>query len=122
MLLNVRRLAAADMRGTKGSLKRRRIIRAEFWAGAIGCILVGAVTLVTASGWGLVLGAWFVGVGINYVPLVVNAESLSRPGALEAELDGADLRWELRRAGAQQLWIAVPLSVAIASIGRTDGP
>ena len=114
--MNVRRLAAVDMWGTKGSPKRRRIIRVEFWAGAIGCVALGVISLATTNGWGLLLGAWLVGVGINYVPLVISAESLSEPGALERELDGTDISRELRRAGAQQLWIAVPLAVAVAAL------
>jgi len=122
VLLNVRRLAAIDMWGTKGSRKRRGIIRVEFWLGALGCILLGGVTLATTNGWGLVLGAWLVGVGINYIPLVVSAESLSKPGALERELEGADIGNELRRAGTRQVWIAVPLAVAIASVVRSGGP
>lgn len=46
---------------------------------------------------------------MNYVPLAISAHSLSRPGALEAELAGADLPRELRQAGVRQLWIVVPL-------------
>jgi len=115
-MLNVRRLAAADMWGTKGSPKRRRIIRVEFWAGAIGCLFLGTATLALTTGRGLILGAWLVGVGINYIPLVVSAESLSKPGALESELAGKDIVRELRAAGAQQLWIAVPLAVAVAAL------
>ena len=114
--MNVRRLAAADMWGTKGSRRRRTVIRVEFWCGAIGCVALGAVTLAATTGWGLALGAWLIGIGINYVPLVVSAESLSRPGALEAELDGKDIERELRAAGAQQLWIVVPLAVAVAAL------
>ncbi len=81
--MDARRLAAMDMWGTAGSLRRRRMIRAEF---------------------------------LNYVPLALHARSLSRPGALEAELTGVvDLRSELRKAGAQQFWIAVPFAVAVAA-------
>ena len=116
--MNVRRLAAVDMWGTKGSLRRRRIIRVEFWAGAVGCVILGAVTLATTTGWGLILGVWLVGVGINYIPLVIAAESLSRPGALEAELAGTDLMREIRRTGVRQFWIAVPLAVAVAAIAQ----
>jgi len=114
--VNVRRLAAVDMWGTKGSLRRRGIIRLEFWAGAVGCVLLGALTLATSAGWGLILGAWLVGVGINYIALVIAAESLSRPGALEAELAGTDLMKEIRRTGVRQFWIAIPLAVALAAV------
>ena len=115
-MLNVRRLAAADMWGAKGSLRRRRIIRIEFWCGAIGCVVLGSVTFATTSGWGLVLGVWLIGVGINYVPLVVSAESLAKHNGLEREFEGTDVARELRRAGAQQLWIAVPFAVAVAAL------
>ena len=106
-----------DMWGTAGTLRRRRVIRAEFVIGAIGCTLFGVLVLVTAGSvtWAL-LGAWLVGAGVNYVPLALYARSLSEPGALEAELHDLDVRRELRKAGAQQLWIAVPLVVAIAAL------
>ena len=58
-----------------------------------------------------------VGAGPNYVPLALYARSLSQPGALEVELeDVVCLRRELRKAGAQQFWIAVPFAVAIAAL------
>ena len=57
------------------------------------------------------------GAGVNYVPLALYARLLSKPGALEAELvDVLDLPRELRKAGAQQFWIAVPFAVAIAAL------
>jgi len=117
-MLDPRRLAAADMWGTSGSERRRTLIRVEFAVGAIACTALGAVVLATASGWWLLLGVWLVGAGLNYVPLAVHAQSLSRPGALEAELDGVDVRAELRRAGAQQFWIAVPGAVALAGLRK----
>jgi len=65
---------------------------------------------------GVILGVWLVGAGVNYLPLALHAQSLSRPGALEAELSNVDVRRELRRAGVWQLWIAVPFAVAIAAL------
>jgi hypothetical protein len=118
VLPDVKRLAALDMWGSVGSLRRRRLIRAEFFLGAVGCTVLGLLAFVRGSGWIAVVGAWLVGAGINYVPLALYARSLSRPGALEAELDGVDTRRELRRAGVQQLWIAVPLAVAITALAQ----
>src|SRR5215831_8385441 len=103
--MDVRRLAALDMWGTKGSLRRRRAIRLEFYAGAAGCLALGAAVAVSASGVWLLIGVWLLGAGINYVPLAVYGRALSRPGALEAELRGVDTSRELRRTGVQQLWI-----------------
>ena len=116
MLLNVRRLAALDMYGTTGSARRRRLIRAEFIIGAVGCTLLGVLALMSGNGWAILMGAWLVATGMNYLPLAISAQSLSRPGALEAELVGADLPRELREAGTRQLWILVPLAVVIAAV------
>jgi hypothetical protein len=115
-------LAALDMWGTAGTMRRRRIIRAEFFLGAVACTGLGALALATASGWMTALGIWLVGAGINYVPLAREAQRLSRPGALEAELQGVELRRELRRATVQQLWIAVPLAVAVFSLVARRSP
>jgi hypothetical protein len=104
------------MWGTAGSLRRRRIIRAEFFVGVVGCLALGLLALVRGSGWIVVVGFWLVGVGVNYIPLALHSQSLSKPGALEAELARVDVRRELRRAGVQQLWIAVPLAVAVFAL------
>jgi hypothetical protein len=81
-----------------------------------GLYALGVLSLVAGGGWRYLLGLWLVGVGVNYVPLTVQALALSRPGALEEELRGLDVRRELRRAGVHQFWIAVPFAVAIAAL------
>ena len=91
MLVNVRRLAALDMYGTSGSARWRRLIRAEFIIGVVGCGLLGVLTPASGSGWTILLGIWLVATGLNYVPLAISAQALSRPGALEAELVGVNL-------------------------------
>jgi hypothetical protein len=113
--LDVRRLAALDMWGTTGSPRRRRLIRAEFFVGIVGCIGLGSLALATVTGWMTLVGVWLIGAGVNYIPLALHAQSLSRPGALEDELRNVDIRHELRRAGIQQLWIAVPFAVALSA-------
>jgi hypothetical protein len=113
-----RRLAAADMYGARGTERRRRIIHAEFIAGACACSLLGIVALARGSfGW-IVFGAWLVGVGVNYASLALEAQRLSRPGALEAEMSGLELRQELRAATKAQLWIAVPFAICLAAVSR----
>ena len=116
--IGVRRLAALDMWGLAGSERRRKLIRAEFLVGAGGCTGLGVLVLTAASGWMTALGVWLVGAGLNYVPLAVEAQRLSAPGSLEEELRGVDVRAELRRAGVQQLWIAVPLAVVVLAVAR----
>lgn len=105
------------MWGTAGTLRRRRVIRAEFVTGVFGCVILGVFVLVTAGSvlWEAV-GLWLIGAGVNYVPLALYAQLLSAPGALEAELVDVDRGRELRRAGVQQFWIAIPFAVAIAAV------
>ena len=111
-----RRLAAADMWGTRGSLRRRRIIRAEFVVATCGCTLLGILTLLHGSGGWIFLGVWLVGAGANYFPLALEAQRLSRPGALEAQMAGPEPARELRTAAKSQLWIAVPFAMCVAAL------
>lgn len=111
--MNVRRLAAIDMHGTRGTMLRRRIIAAEFIAGTIGAVAFGTWLICAANSLGgQLFGAWVVGAGLNYAPLAAYAIRLSRPGALEAELAGTDTARELRRYGLWQFWAVVPLALA----------
>jgi hypothetical protein len=103
------------MYGLHGAARRRRVIRAEFIAGAIGCCGLGALTLSAGHGW-LVIGLWLIGAGGNYLALALEAQRLSRPGVLDARMADLDVRAELRAAGVGQLWIAVPLSLCLAAI------
>lgn len=112
--MDVRRLAAIDMYGTRGTVRRRRIILAEFLVGAVAMVAFGIWLLTSSFGLGSrVLGLWVIGAGLNYVPLAVHAINLTRPGALDAELAGVDTGRELRRYGVLQLWILVPLSLVV---------
>src|SRR5215472_19112271 len=71
-LVDVRRLAAIDMHGLAGTRLRRRVILAEFIAGAVGCLVIGLLTATRAPGLGWhVLGVWLAGVGVNYIPLAL---------------------------------------------------
>ena len=120
--LNVRRLAAVDMYGTEGARWRRRVIVAEFIVAAVGGIAPGLWIALSSPtvGWRL-FGAWLIGMGANYLVLVLHAVSLSRPGAMDTELAGVDVRAELRYYGLAQLWLAIPLTVAVfalAQLGR----
>ncbi len=116
--MNVRRLAAIDLYGARGTSRRRRIILTEFTAGLATMVALGTWILTVASSLGARLfGIWLVGAGSNYAPLAAHAIALRRPGALDAELAGIDTRRELRRYSIFQLWIFVPLSlVAIQAV------
>ena len=66
---DARRLAAVDMFGSQGGLRRRRLIRAEFFVGAAACGSLGLGVLITSQGWWRAIGAWLIGIGANYIPL-----------------------------------------------------
>lgn len=115
--MNVRRLAAIDMYGARGAPRRRRIILAEFIAGAVVMAAVGVWLAAFSSGLGgRVLGWWMAGSGLNYVPLAAYAIALSRSGALDTELAGVDTGRELRRYSVRQFWIFVPLSLVVLAV------
>jgi hypothetical protein len=121
--LDVRRLAAVDMYGTAGARWRRRVIVAEFILGALGGIALGLWTALSSRtvGWQL-FGAWLIGMGANYLVLALHAVTLSRPGALDTELAGVDVRAELRHYGLAQLWVAIPLTVAVFALAQLGRP
>ncbi|MBG6104326.1 hypothetical protein IW249_004740 [Micromonospora vinacea] len=118
--MNVRRLTAVDMYGSRGTTRRRWIILAEF--------LVGVVVMVTWGSWllsssndlgGRAFGLWLTGAGLNYAPLSAYALMLMRRGALDAELTGVDTNRELRRYTVLQLWVFVPLSLVVFTVRDT---
>lgn len=117
--VDVRRLAAIDMHGARGTMRRRRIILAEFLVGAIALVAFGVwIAAASAELGGHVLGLWMAGCGLNYGVLAIYAVTLSRPGALDAELAGVDTGQELRRYSVRQLWIFVPLSLLALAARR----
>ncbi|HEY3007703.1 MAG TPA: hypothetical protein VGJ63_06490 [Micromonosporaceae bacterium] len=118
--MSVRRLAAIDMYGARGTSRRQRIILAEFVIGAIVLVAFGVWLLASSSGiGGRLLGTYVIGTGLNYAPLAAYAVVLSRPGALDAELTGVDTTRELRRYGVLQLWIFVPISLVVLAARET---
>ncbi len=115
--MDVRRLAAIDMWGTRGAPRRRRAILAEFMLGVLGLVAFGAWLIVVSSAvGGRLFGVWLVGAGLNYAPLAGYAILLSRPGALDRELAGVDTSRELRRYATRQMWIVVPLALVVSAI------
>src|SRR5215468_9703183 len=113
-LIDVRRLAAVDLHGRRGTKRRRRLILAEFVLAAIGMPLLGIAILLAASSTPrFLLGAYLTGAGLNYVPLALQAISLSRAGKLGAELADVDTGAELRQYTAKQILIGIPLLLLI---------
>src|SRR5215831_16280337 len=114
MGVDVRRLAALDMHGSRGTTRRRRIILVEFVAAAVASLAVGGWLIGSApTTAGRAVGGWVLGVGLNYLVLTAYAVGFSRPGALDAELAGVDIPRELRRYSLLQFWVFVPLSLVV---------
>ena len=121
--MDVKRLAAVDMYGTRGTALRRRVVLAEFALAPTVALALGGWLVFGVSGLGAhVFGIWILGAGLNYAPLAAYAISLSRPGALEAELAGVDTGQELRHYSVLQLWLFVPLSLIAMTVRRPRGP
>jgi hypothetical protein len=110
--VDVRRLAALDMNGARGTRLRRRVILAEFASGTIGGAALGAWALSWGGPVGVILGVWLLGLAANYLPLTMHVLSLWRQAALKEELAGADLRAEIRHYTRAQVWVLVPFWIA----------
>jgi hypothetical protein len=116
--MDVRRLAAIDMHGGHGRMLRRRLILAEFLAGFVIMVAVG-VWMVLLGGWTwLPPGVWFIGVGLNYLAVLVHAVDLYRPGVLDAELAGVNIYSQARRYNRLQFWVLVPLSMVVFALAQ----
>jgi hypothetical protein len=110
--IDVRRLAALDMHGARGTRRRRRIILGEFALGTLGCGILGVWALNWGGAVGVILGVWLLGLAANYAPLTVHVLALWREPALDAELAGVDLHAQLRTYTRAQVWVLVPFWVA----------
>jgi hypothetical protein len=116
--MDPRRLAAVDMYGTHGTLRRRRIILFEFVVGLIAALAFGGWLISVGDVGNAVIGGIIVTIGLNYAPLAVYAIRFSPAGALEAELQDVDVPTDLRRYTVLQLWVFVPLALVVADVRR----
>jgi hypothetical protein len=108
------------MHGTYGSMRRRRIILAEYLFGAVASLGIGGYLAASAAGWTAAIGWYVVGVGINYVALAAHAIDLSRPGVLDCELADANLRADFGFYTRAQMLLFVPLLVAVLAVRPSD--
>ena len=120
--MDVRRLAAVDMHGAYGRPWRRWVIVAEFLTGATAGVALGVYLTAAAQGWARLIGLWVAGACLNYVPLAAHALDLTRPGRLDRELAGVDIRAALRHYTTRQLWIAVPLLLWLLALRQWRAP
>ena len=89
--LDVRRLAALDMHGARGTRRRRWVILGEFALGTVGSAALGVWALTWGGAVGVIFGIWLLGLAANYLPLTVHVLALWRQPALDGELAGVQL-------------------------------
>lgn len=118
--LNVGRLVELDL-----AFLGPRVIVVEFGIGVAGCLLLGFLSLAYAMrnqlalwSWPVLLGLELVAIGINYVPLFV--EALRRyADQVTIEATRAAMRGdpgEARSYGIRQAWILVPAAVVLFAL------
>lgn len=118
--INVRKLAALDL-----ALRGAPFILAEFAITvALGCGL-GIFVLVRSLGasaspsvFGIVVGAWLLAIGLNYVPLLLYALAIARRESARSEVAAelAQRNIYAHKYGVQQFLLAVPLAMLILAV------
>jgi len=113
-MLNVRRLAAVDLSGLGP-----KIVIPEFALGVLGCWALGVLTVLRSRSLEMTaLGIALVGVGVNYVPLLIHAIELVRRSAVEAAIadEARDRRALYAKYRKQSLWLLLPFAVGFAAL------
>jgi hypothetical protein len=118
MTVNVRKLAAIDLH-----FLGPKVILTEFWAGVLGPIALGLLTLRKAYSYnwprGLTLfGAYLLCLGLNYVPLLLHAIDLVRSqSASRVTADElSERKAAFRKYRRQSLYLLVPLIVPVVAV------
>jgi len=115
-MINVRRLAAVDLLGLGP-----KIAIPQFALAVIGASALGAFTVArTRSVGGIAFGIALIGLGVNYVPLLLHAIDLVRRQKADAEIadENGDRRAMYAKYRRQSFWLLLPFFVAIAAVSR----
>jgi hypothetical protein len=113
-MINVRRLAAVDLSGLGPTL-----ILSEFGLAVVGAPALGVLTLrKSASPSGMAFGVGLIGLGLNYLPLLIHAIDLVRRGTVDAEIadEAGDRAAMFAKYRKQSLWLLLPFVVLIAGL------
>jgi hypothetical protein len=113
-MVNVRRLAAVDLSGLGPG-----IVIPEFAIAVVGAPALGILTVLRSGSLAATtFGVALIGLGVNYVPLLVHAIDLVRHSTVEATTAGhaLDRRALYAKYRRQSLWLLLPFIVAIAAL------
>jgi hypothetical protein len=121
-VIDVRKLAALDI-----VLHGARLIVAEFAVGVLLCGALGAgITYAGVfagrdrSPFAIGIGVYLLGVGLNYLPLLLYALVIARRGSAREEVarELSERDRYVRRYSLQQFLLLVPLVVPALAIGQ----
>src|SRR5262245_37276876 len=114
-MMNVRKLAAIDL-----AFLGSTFIIAEFAIGVFGCLALGLFVLVRShTAGGRLMGAYFVALSVNYIPLMAHAISLHRTGNAATEIGdevALDRRGAMRKYRRGSLLLLLPLVVPVLAV------
>jgi hypothetical protein len=117
-MLNVRKLAAIDL-----YFLGSKLILTEFGLGIVGLTIVGWFTLRTGirrehSAWLTFWGVYMLGLGMNYVPLFLQAFNITLHKTAREEIadELPDRRAAARKYRRQSVLILVPFLVIVLAI------
>ena len=112
IVIEIRKLAALEV-----VLLGPRLVLAEYGFGVVFSIALGIFVLARGhSVWQTALGIYFICLGLNYLPLLLQAIALRDRQKAHREIAGelTDVRGSMSRYRSQSLFLLVPLFVAIA--------
>ena len=115
-MADLRKLAAIDI-----LFLGSRFIIIEFAVGAFLSAALGLFVLIRGhSFWQLALGIYLICVGINYLPMLAYAVSISNKERAQTELAGelANKRSAMAKYRGQSLLLLVPLVVPILALAH----
>lgn len=113
-MINVRRLAAVDLR-----FLGAKFIVTEFAVGVIGPAALGIPTLLKSHSIEMTLfGGYLISLGVNYTPLLLHAISILHNDSEQAELEEEPRSRTglFRKYRRQSLWVLVPIVVPVVAI------
>lgn len=116
VMINPRKLAAIDI-----VFLGSKLIVAEFAAGVLLCVALGAFVLLRAhSFWQIALGLYLISLGINYVPMLAYAAAITRGQSARAEMGDelTDKRRAMAKYRRESILLLVPLLVPILALSH----
>lgn len=115
-MMNIRRLAAVDLSGLGP-----KVIIPEFACAVVGAPALGVLTLLRSTSLeGAAFGLALIGLGVNYVPLLIHAVDLVRRSAVNATMadEALDRRALFAKYRKESLWLLLPFVVGIAALAQ----